>query len=269
MDAQGKLVGLDIEFYLDSGAYVTLSPVVLARAALTISGCYYIPNVRIVAKAVATNTVPSGAFRGFGGPQAIFTMEMIMEELAQKLKMDAHRVREINLIDEGQTTATGQVLKYSVSNKQTFYDVLERSNYQQKLNKYRQWNEPILERLKQGRYPKRHPDDVLKGIGLSVFLHGAGFTGGGENRIKGKLRIEINDNGQPVIYSAQTEMGQGQQTAFRKILADALAVDIEQILLADVNTDLVPNSGPTVASRSTMVVGSLITDIGQEMIKNF
>jgi len=269
VDAEGKLVGLDIEFYLDSGAYVTLSPVVLARAALTISGCYYIPNVRIVAKAVATNTVPSGAFRGFGGPQAIFTMEMIMEELAQKLKMDAHRVREINLIDEGQTTATGQVLKYSVSNKQTFYDVLERSNYQQKLNKYRQWNEPILERLKQGRYPKRHPDDVLKGIGLSVFLHGAGFTGGGENRIKGKLRIEINDNGQPVIYSAQTEMGQGQQTAFRKILADALAVDIEQILLADVNTDLVPNSGPTVASRSTMVVGSLITDIGQEMIKKF
>ncbi|MHB2155110.1 xanthine dehydrogenase family protein molybdopterin-binding subunit [Calditrichota bacterium GD2] len=267
VDRKGKILGLDIEFYLDSGAYVTLSPVVLARAALTISGCYFIPHVNILARAVATNTVPSGAFRGFGGPQAIFTMEMIVEEIARQLDLPPHKVREVNLIDEGQTTATGQVLKYSVSNKQTFYDVLERSDYQRKYARFKEHNAPILERLRKGQFPKSRPDDVLKGIGLSVFLHGAGFTGGGENRIKGKIRIELDENGRPVIFSAQTEMGQGQQTAFRKILADVLNIDREQVLLAPVNTDLVPNSGPTVASRTTMVVGSLIADIGQQIIE--
>ncbi len=267
VDRQGKILGLDVDFFLDSGAYVTLSPVVLARAALTISGCYFIPHVNILARAVATNTVPSGAFRGFGGPQAIFTMEMIVEAIARELNLPPHKVREINLIDEGQTTATGQVLKYSVSNKQTFYDVLERSDYVRKYEHFKQQNAPILERLRRGQYPKAAPDDVLKGIGISVFLHGAGFTGGGENRIKGKIRIEIDEHGRPVIFSAQTEMGQGQQTAFRKILADALNIDHEQVILAPVSTDLVPNSGPTVASRTTMVVGSLIADIGQQIIE--
>ncbi len=267
VDKAGHIIGADIAIYLDSGAYVTLSPVVLARTALTVTGCYFIPNVRIVAKAVATNTVPSGAFRGFGGPQGVFTMEMIMEELAQKLNMRPDTIRAINLIDEGQTTATGQVLRYSVSNKQTFYDVLERSDYVSKYEKYNKWNAPILERLSQGKYPKSRPDDVLKGIGLAVFLHGAGFTGSGENRIQGKVRIEIDDQGHPVVFTAQTEMGQGQQTAFRNILAEALSIDREQVILAEVNTDFVPNSGPTVASRSTMVVGSLLTDLGNEIIK--
>ena len=263
----GHILGADITIYLDSGAYCTLSPVVLARTALTVTGCYYIPNVRIIAKAVATNTVPSGAFRGFGGPQGVFTMETIMEELARQVNMRPDEIRAVNLIDQGQTTATGQVLRYSVSNKQTFEDVLQRSDYIQKYQKYKALNAPILDRLLQGKYPKQHADDVLRGIGISVFLHGAGFTGGGENRIQGQIRIEINKDGSPVLFTAQTEMGQGQQTAFRNILAEALHIDREQVVLAEVNTDLVPNSGPTVASRSTMVVGSLISDLGQEIIR--
>ncbi len=267
VDEQGKLLGLEVDFYLDSGAYVTLSPVVLARAALTITGCYVVPHVRILARAVATNTVPSGAFRGFGGPQAIFTMEMIMEEIAQRLNLPPDHVRAINLIDKGQTTVTGQVLKYSVSNKETFFDVLERSDFQHKYAKFQKHNAPILQRLRNGQYPKSRADDVLKGIGLAVWLHGAGFTGAGENRIKGTVRIEINEQGQLVIYSAQTEMGQGQQTAFRKILAETLNIDRDQVQLAEINTDIVPNSGPTVASRTTMVVGSLLVDLGKEIIQ--
>ncbi len=267
LDKNGKLLGVDLTIHLDGGAYCTLSPVVLARTALTVTGCYFVPNVRIVAKAVATNTVPSGAFRGFGGPQGVFSMEMLMEQIAQKINLPPHKVREINLIQKNQTTATGQVLRYSVSNRETFNDVLERSDFEAKLEKYRQWNAPILQRLLQGKYPKQKPSDVLKGIGISVFLHGAGFTGSGENRIQGKVRVQINDRGQPVIYSAQTEMGQGEETAFRNILAEVLSIDRENVILAQVNTDIVPNSGPTVASRSTMVVGSIIADAGKEMIR--
>ncbi len=262
----GRLLGLDLTLYLDGGAYSTLSPVVLSRAALTATGCYFVPHVRIHAKAVATNTVPSGAFRGFGGPQAVFGIEMLMEKIALTLKLSPRQVREINLIEPGQTTATGQVLKYSVSARETFEDVLAQSDYERKREQYIAWNQPILTRLRQGRFPKQHQNDLLKGIGISAFLHGAGFTGTGENKIQGKIRIELTAAGQPIIYSAQTEMGQGEQTVFKKILAEALGIERDRVLLSEVNTDIVPNSGPTVASRSTMVIGSLLIEAAQEMI---
>lgn len=266
VDEQGRLLGLDIQLYLDGGAYCTLSPVVLSRAALTATGCYYLPNVRIQAKAVATNTVPSGAFRGFGGPQAVFGIEMLMEKIAWTLGLPPQAVRRINLIEPGQTTATEQVLKYSVSAKLTFENVLQQSDFENKYRHYAKWNRPILSRLKQGQYPKPKSDDVLKGIGICAFLHGAGFTGTGENKIQGKIRVELNDHGQPVIFAAQTEMGQGEITAFKNIMAEALFIDREQVILSEVNTDLVPNSGPTVASRSTMVVGSLLVEAAQEIV---
>ncbi len=267
VDKHGRLLGLDLKLYLDGGAYCTLSQVVLSRAALTATGCYYVPNVRIHAKAVATNTVPCGAFRGFGGPQAIFGLEMLMEKIAQVLNLPPHDVRRINLIEQGQTTATEQVLKYSVSAKQTFEDVLLESDFERKLSQYAARNQPILKKLLEGKYPKSKQDDVLKGIGICAFQHGAGFTGTGENKIQGKIRVELSAAGQPIIYSAQTEMGQGEITAFKNILSEALSIDRDQVLLSEVNTDLVPNSGPTVASRSTMVVGSLLIDAAQAIIK--
>jgi len=267
VDKNGKLLGLDLKIYLDGGAYCTLSQVVLARAALTATGCYYVPNVRIHAKAVATNTVPSGAFRGFGGPQAIFGIEMLIEKIAQALDLPPQQVRRINLIEQGQETATEQVLKYSVSARQTFEDVLAESNFEKKFNQYATSNLPILNKLKKGKYPKQNKNDTLKGIGVCAFQHGAGFTGTGENKIQGKIRVELTKAGQPIIFSAQTEMGQGEQTAFKKILSEALSIDRNQVLLSEVNTDLVPNSGPTVASRSTMVVGSLLTDAALEIVQ--
>ncbi len=267
VDENGKLLGVELTLYLDGGAYCTLSQVVLARAALTAMGCYYAPNVRIHAKAVATNTVPSGAFRGFGGPQAVFGIEMLMEKIALTLGLPPQQVRRINLIEQGQTTATEQVLNYSVSARQTFEDVLMQSHFEEKRRQYAEQNRPILSRLQQGQFPKQKSDDVLKGIGICAFLHGAGFTGTGENKIQGKIRVALNQDGQPVIFSAQTEMGQGEITAFKNILAQALGIDRDQVILSEVNTDFVPNSGPTVASRSTMVVGSLLIEAAQEIIK--
>lgn len=268
VDEEGHLLGLDLQFYLDGGAYCTLSQVVLARAALTATGCYYVPNVCIRAKAVATNTVPSGAFRGFGGPQTVFALEMLMEKIALTLGLAPQEVRRRNLIGPGQETATGQLLKYSVSAKETFRDVLQESDFERKYSEFSKRNAPILKQMKLGKFPKQKPGDVLKGIGISASLHGAGFTGTGENKIEGKIRVEILPGGLLKIYAAQTEMGQGEQTALRKILAEGLQIGIDQVSLAEVNTDLVPNSGPTVASRTTMVVGSLLVDAAGE-IKQF
>ncbi len=265
----GTILGLDLKIYLDSGAYCTLSQVVLARAALTAANCYFIPNIRIQAKALATNITPPGAFRGFGGPQAVFAMEMLLEKIAHELKIPPDELRRKNLIQAGQYTPTGQKLKYSISAQEALADVLQRSLYQLKYSDFKKNNRPMVEKLEKGVYPKKKRSDVLKGIGIALSQHGAGFTGSGENIIKGKIRIEINKLGQPVIYSAQTEMGQGEITAFQKILAEALCIKKDDVIVAEVNTDFVPDSGPTVASRSTMIVGSLLIDAAQEIIGHF
>jgi len=262
----GTILGADLTIHLDGGAYCTLSQVVLARTALTALGSYYVPNVRIHAKAVATNGVPSGAFRGFGGPQAVFAIEMLIEKIAAKLDLPPDRVRRKNLIREGQETATGQVLRYSVSAVETFEDVLKQSKYRQKYNKYRKHNAPILERLRAGQYPRSRPGEMLRGIGICAFQHGAGFTGTGENKIKGKITVRLEPGGTVLILSASTEMGQGESTVMQTILAEALQVDREIIRLEEVNTDLVPDSGPTVASRTTMVVGSLLVEAAKDLI---
>ena len=263
----GSIIGIDMNIHLDGGAYCTLSQVVLARTALAALGCYYVPNVRIQAKAVATNTVPNGAFRGFGGPQAIFSIEALIEKIADSLALRPDEVRHRNLIRQDQETATGQVLKYSVSARETFEDVLTHSDYVRKYNAYAKQNEPILARLRSGHYPREKDSDMLRGIGISAFLHGAGFTGTGENKIKGRVIVRIGNDGDLTILSGSTEMGQGEQTVMRTILAQALQIDRTDIHLADVNTDQVPDSGPTVASRTTMVVGSLLVDAAQDIIK--
>ncbi len=138
----GTILGADLVIHLDGGAYCTLSQVVLARTALTALGSYYVPNVRILAKAVATNGVPSGAFRGFGGPQAVFAIEMLIEKIAVTLNLTPDEVRRRNLIKEGQETATGQVLRYSVSAVETFEDVIKHSRYRKKYIKYQAQNIP-------------------------------------------------------------------------------------------------------------------------------
>lgn len=266
-DDEGVILGIDIKLYFDGGAYSTLSSVVLSRGALTSIGSYYIPNARVVAKAVATNTVPSGAFRGFGGPQAVFAIEMLMEKIANELNITPFEIRKKNLIAAGLDTITGQLLKYSVSSKETFNDAVFMSRYQEKYEEFKKHNTDILEKIYKGDYPKTNENDKLMGIGIGLSVHGAGFTGTGENKIHGKMRCEVKDDGKIEIFTAQTEMGQGEKTTFRKILADALSININEVLLSEVNTDLVPDSGPTVASRSTMVIGSLLVEIADELIE--
>lgn len=267
VNKDGRIIGVELTIFLDGGAYCTLSPVVLARSALTALGCYHVPNVRILAKAVATHTVPSGAFRGFGGPQAIFAIEMLIEKIAYTLNLPPDQVRKRNLIRKGQRTATGQLLKYSVSARETFQDVLRRSGYKKKFRTYQNHNADILKYLRKGSVSSLKAGEKLKGIGISVSQHGAGFTGTGENKINGKIRVEILPDGRVKIFSAATEMGQGEETAIRTIMAKALGIGREAVILSDINTDVVPDSGPTVASRTTMIVGSLLIEAAKEIVK--
>ncbi|MGA9769367.1 MAG: xanthine dehydrogenase family protein molybdopterin-binding subunit [Blastocatellia bacterium] len=242
----GRLTASEIDVVLDGGAYVTLTPVVLSRGAIHGLGPYRCPNVRITARAVATNTPPNGAFRGFGAPQVAFAYEMQMEKIAATLGIDPLELRRINMLGEGDITATGQQLLSSVGSSDVLNTTIERARYTEKKEAAQEFN----------RSPQN--GNRRRGIGLSFFFHGAGFTGSGEARMKAKAGLEITADGRARILSGSTEIGQGTRTIFCQIVADELDLDFDKIEIEDPDTSRVPDSGPTVASRTTMVVGRVV-----------
>jgi CO/xanthine dehydrogenase Mo-binding subunit len=239
----GRILGMDIQFVIDGGAYATLSSVVLSRGTIHAAGPYNIENVRIDAKAVATNSPPHGAFRGFGAPQSIFALERHLDQIAKKLGMTPEEIRRRNFIKDGEKTATGQTINEGVSMQALLDRALKHTNYHQKRQTFLQNN------------PK---SKIKKGIGFASFMHGSGFTGSGEKYLASKVGIQVSPEGRLQVLAASTEIGQGTNTVFAQIAADALHVSPEFVDIFQPDTKHVPNSGPTVASRTTMVVGKLV-----------
>ena len=241
----GKLLSQEIEIVMDGGAYVTLSPVVLSRGALHATGPYDCPNVRILAKTVATNNPPSGAFRGFGAPQTLFAAELHMEKIAAALGIDSLTLRRRNLFKEGSVTATGQVLRESVGASDALERTIKRSKYLDKRKEYARWN-------------RQKNRSTWKGVGLSVVYHGAGFTGGGEIYLASRAGVSLTRDGEIHVEAASTEIGQGTNSMFAQIVAETLGLPYDWIRTDTPDTGKVPDSGPTVASRTCMVVGGLL-----------
>jgi CO/xanthine dehydrogenase Mo-binding subunit len=247
----GKLLAQDIDVLLDGGAYVTLSPVVLSRGIIHAAGPYYCPNVRIVGRAVLTNHVPYGAFRGFGAPQTQFAMERHMDVIASRLDIDPIELRRRNLLRDGQTTSTGQIIKGGTNRIALLDRAVKTADVENKSQEHAAFN-------------AAHPY-LRRGVGVSAVLHGAGFTGNGEVYLKSRLDVQGLADGRVEVLAASTEMGQGTTTIFTQIAAEELGYDISEIAIAVPDTSRVPNSGPTVASRTAMVVGGLIRTACSEL----
>src|SRR6202011_5220699 len=130
VNKDGALLGGEIEFTIDGGAYATLSSVVLSRATIHAGGAYYWPNVRIKAKAIATNTPPHGAFRGFGAPQSLFALERHMDRIAQVVGLSPVEIRKRNFLKPGQMTTTEQILREPIDMEQLLDRALDLSDYQ-------------------------------------------------------------------------------------------------------------------------------------------
>jgi CO/xanthine dehydrogenase Mo-binding subunit len=243
VDRDGRLLAMDIEFLLDGGAYCTLSPVVLSRGTIHAAGPYFCPNVRIRAKAMATSSPPHGAFRGFGAPQSLFALERHMNVVAKAVGLSAEELRRRNFIQAGQTSAVGQVMRESPNMDRLLDRALALSNYEVKAREFTRTNPT-------GR--------VKKGIGFAAFMHGAGFTGSGEDHLASVVNVEATAEGRIRILAASTEIGQGTNTIYSQIAADAHGVGLDDVEIAQPDTAQVPNSGPTVASRTCMVVGHLV-----------
>ncbi len=241
----GKLVAMDIDFVIDGGAYATLSAVVLSRGTIHAAGPYTCPNVRIRAQAVATNAPPHGAFRGFGAPQSIFAVERHFDELARAVNLTPEEFRRRNFIHKDQTTTTGQVIHEAVDFESLLNRAFKESDYH----------------AKRERFARENPGATIKrGIGFASFMHGAGFTGSGEVYLASVVELEATVEGCVRILAASTEIGQGANTIFSQIAADTLGIGYGRIEIARPDTGAVPNSGPTVASRTSMVVGKLVEE---------
>ena len=246
----GRLVAMDIDFDIDGGAYCTLSPVVLSRGTIHATGPYYCPNVRIRARAVATNAPPHGAFRGFGAPQSIFALERHLDRVAGVVEIAPDELRRRNFIRTGQTSAVGQVMREPIDLPALLDRALAVSGYREKRVRFDADNAHA--RLK-------------KGIGLATFMHGAGFTGSGEAHLASSVTVEATRAGRFRVLAASTEIGQGTNTIFSQIAADTLGVDPDSIDVMQPDTLSVPNSGPTVASRTCMIVGKLVQQAAADL----
>jgi CO/xanthine dehydrogenase Mo-binding subunit len=239
----GRLTAVDIDVLLDGGAYATLSAVVLSRGVIHATGPYGCDHVRIRGRVVMTNTPPNGAFRGFGAPQTEFAADVHMERIAEALGMDPVRVREINALRPGDTTATGQRLGRDCSALRVLREAVKRTDFRRRRRALRGTN---------------------RGLGLSLFFHGSGFTGGGELKLASKASLALTERGARILVSS-TEIGQGTRTMHAQIVADTLGLSYDRIEVNAADTDEVPDSGPTVASRTCMIVGRILQRCAEEM----
>jgi len=246
VSGDGRLLALDAEILMDGGAYKTLSPVVLSRALLHSFGPYRWPSVRIHGKVMRTHTAPNSAFRGFGAPQVEFAIERQMDRIGQALGLDPYEIRARNVVEPGDRLPTGQVLDETTSARLCLEEAERFTGFRAR------WKaqEAARERAGDGM--------TMRGIGLSLYFHGAGFTGNGERKMKSPVTARLLEDGRIEVLTAMTDMGQGCVAVFPQIAIAAGGLAPDDVVFADPDTADVPDSGPTVASRTTMIVGELI-----------
>ena len=239
----GRITALDADVTFNAGAYSTLSAVVLQRGIIAAPGVYNIPALRVRGRAVKTNTTPCGAYRGFGAPQTFFAMEMLMDHIALDLGIDSLRFKEAHMARQGDATSTCGKYHFPVPLPAMIDEVDKLSDFRRK--------HALYAAPQTGRY--------RKGIGMSLVFHGAGFTGSGErDMIKAVVKLRKYRDGTVEVLAANGEIGQGVRTTFPKIVAHELNLPLDRVFYSQPDTARVPDSGPTVASRSLMVVGELL-----------
>ena len=235
--SDGKITAVRASILADGGAYASLSERVLFVAVVVAAGPYEIPNVSIDGAAVYTNNVPTGAFRGFGKPQASFAAELQMDEAAERIGVDPVEFRLRNILKVGSTAPTGQILPEGIGIEECILRARAASEWDAK------------RRTGPGSGTRR------RGIGMACTIHPEGLNG---EEDAATVWVEINAEGKVVVKSGLTEYGQGIYTGFTRIVSRVLGVGADRIIVISPDTDLVPDSGPTVASRSTVFGGKAI-----------
>ncbi len=244
----GKLQALKAELIENVGAY-HMHEFMNFRASVHAAGVYEIPNVAVDVYGVFTNTVTSGAMRGYSSPQIIFAQEQLYEEVAEALGMDALEFKKKNLLTQGAVSPCGQTITGEVILPEMLDTVCRETDYAQKHRLYETQN-----------------GTKRKGIGLSVFYRGCGL--GAESPDASAGFVCVHDDGSVMVNTGLTENGQGMKTAFTQIVAETLGVPTENIHCIGVDTHTIPDSGITAASRTT-VMGAQSVKLAAEELKGY
>ena len=234
----GAITAMEIRCLADGGAYASMSPFVTWRSVVQATGPYYCENVATDVLAVYTNNNYTGAMRGFGSPQVNFAIESMMDELAAKVGQDPLEIRLQNGFRNGAVTATGQRLTHTVSLTEVLAKAAAAADFPAKWRRYR-----------------AAPDAPRKrGIGLACSYRGVSL--GAEGVDAAGAIVSVQTDGSVIVSAGITDMGQGAQTQMAQIAAAVLGASMRRVQFLNTNTSRVPDSGPTVASRGTIMGGS-------------
>ena len=249
--ADGKLQAMEVDILADGGAYASMTLFVTWRSLIQATGPYVIPNVKTDVRAAYTNNVYTGAFRGFGSPQVIFAQEQLMDELALELGISPYKLRRINGYRQGDATASGQTLApHRVSLHQVMREAEREAGYSKKHRSY----------------SRQQKNTVKRGIGMAISYRGCSL--GAEGVDAPAAIVTALPDGSVTLLSGLTENGQGLKTAFAQIVAEVLGLPLDQVRYLQQDTDYVADSGPTVASRSTLMGGGAVKQAAETVRKN-
>lgn len=241
----GVITALRVNLFSDGGAFADLSPAVMGRAMTHVDNAYFIPNVEITGTVCRTNHPPSTAFRGFGGPQGVATIENVLEEIAIYLKKDAFDVRMRNLygIDERNTTPYGQIVRNNMLHR-LFSESASRAGYRRRVAEVASFN--------------ASSPTHLRGIACTGVKFGISFNTKFLNQASALVNIYLDGSVQ--VSTGATEMGQGVNTKIRQIVADELAIDPELVIVMPTSTEKNNNTSATAASSGADLNGSAAAD---------
>ncbi len=259
----GKIVAAEVELVADGGGYMFTSTKVLGNATLMCTGPYEIPNVKVDSYAVYTNNIPTGAFRGFGGPQGAFSAELQMDKIASALGIDPVELRMRNILHEGSLLSVGTPLPKGVSIQQVLEKCAVSAGWEVG---------PLGWQHKTADDQSKKDVDIVRGFGLACGYKNVGFSFGAPEKSTATLELfggaEIDH---AVLYHAGADVGQGAHTVFAQMAAEALQIPIEKVALVVSDTASTGNSGSASASRMTFMAGNSIrgaADLALEKWKN-
>ncbi len=235
-DKDGFVTGMIFEGTFNTGAYASWGPTVANRVPVHASGPYATPGYRATARAIHTNGPISGAFRGFGVPQATIMQEMLYDELAGKLGLDRLDFRLRNCLRDGSATVTGQRLEAGVGIGECL-SVLKPH-----------WARALAE----ADAFNAAGGETRRGIGVASCWYGCGNT---SLPNPSTVKLGISPEGEVVLHQGAVDIGQGANTVIAQICADALGVPLERVRLRGADTAITPDAGKTSASRQTFVTG--------------
>lgn len=236
-DKDGRLTSMIFHADFDTGSYASWGPTVAGRVPVHATGPYRVPHVRATSRALHSNNPPSGAFRGFGVPQAAIASETLMDDLALSLGIDPLEFRLINAIRPGDMTATGQVMGPSSGLAECLEAVRPR---------WQEWRAAAEAANAEASGP------IRKGVGIGCMWYGCGNTSMSN---PSRMRVTVDRDGVFTLYNGAVDIGQGSYTIMPQICADALGVPVSLIRQVTGDTDLTYDAGKTSASRQTLVSG--------------